>query len=455
MPRPPQSDETSSALRGETIAVIAALAVATVALAILAIAARADAQEPSNQPPTADAGVDQTVASEATVTLDGTGSSDPDGDQLTYAWSQFSGGSFVILSGEDTPTATFTAPLGPDTLEFELFVCDDEFECSADTTVVTVLGPTIEDLIESVEALGLPSKLESSLLKKLTGAQQSVGADDLDAACRKLASFVDEVERQSGKGIDPADAGQLIAEAQAVMTSLGCEPPSGGGGGPSGGGPSGPLYVALGDSVTAGGLYVDLLFTHYQSTLGVKQLSNRAAPGENSGSIRTPGGQLDRALADINSKSDTRVVTIGIGGNDLLAGCDFTDDESCDFRENFTATLGDLQNALARDRGEEPLIALAYYNPDVGEVFPDGDEALRDDQLLGDSVLLNCADTGTEVGLNDVIAQEANVHGALLANAYPAFKIGGQDFMADAIHPNDAGHQAIAEAFIDAAQPCP
>jgi hypothetical protein len=86
---------------------------------------------------------------------------------------------------------------------------------------------------------------------------------------------------------------------------------------------------------------------------------------------------------------------------------------------------------------------------------PDGDEAGFDDKLLGDSDILNCADTGTEIGLNDVIAQEANVHGALLADAYPAFKEGGQAFMGDDIHPSVAGHQAIAEAFIDAGPPRP
>jgi hypothetical protein len=42
-------------------------------------------------------------------------------------------------------------------------------------------------------------------------------------------------------------------------------------------GGSAALYVALGDSVAAGaGTYVDRLFPHYESTLGVTQLSNRA-----------------------------------------------------------------------------------------------------------------------------------------------------------------------------------
>ena len=88
-----------------------------------------------NQAPTADAGPDQTVASGASVNLDGTGSSDPDGDTLTYDWTQASGPA-VTLSGANTATPSFTAPAGPATLVFENEVCDSEPLCDTDSVTV-------------------------------------------------------------------------------------------------------------------------------------------------------------------------------------------------------------------------------------------------------------------------------------------------------------------------------
>lgn len=67
--------------------------------------------ELDNAAPTADAGDDQTVKVGDTVTLDGTGSNDPDGEDITYAWS-FVGvpdGSAADISGADSATATFVA----------------------------------------------------------------------------------------------------------------------------------------------------------------------------------------------------------------------------------------------------------------------------------------------------------------------------------------------------------
>lgn len=90
-----------------------------------------------NQPPTADAGPDQTVECTgpggASVTLDGSGSSDPDGDPLTFTWT----GPFGTASG---PTPTVTLPLG--THIITLTVDDGNGGTSSDTVTVNVVDTT-------------------------------------------------------------------------------------------------------------------------------------------------------------------------------------------------------------------------------------------------------------------------------------------------------------------------
>ncbi len=64
-----------------------------------------------NGTPVASAGVDQSVTTGATVTLDGTGSSDPDGNPLQYAWTLVTrpGGSVAALSSASAARPTFRA----------------------------------------------------------------------------------------------------------------------------------------------------------------------------------------------------------------------------------------------------------------------------------------------------------------------------------------------------------
>jgi len=94
-----------------------------------------------NQPPTADAGVDQTVVVGTEVTLDGSVSSDPDGDVLTYRWHQ-TGGPSVTLSDASTVQPTFT-PAEPGTYIFSLVVNDGKVDNAADEVTVTVESPTL------------------------------------------------------------------------------------------------------------------------------------------------------------------------------------------------------------------------------------------------------------------------------------------------------------------------
>ena len=94
----------------------------------------------SNQSPMANAGSDQVVDAGATVTLDGSGSSDPDSDALTYRWEQ-TGGTSVTLSNTTVESPTFTAPSSAATLTFRLTVTDPGELSGTDEVTITVRQP--------------------------------------------------------------------------------------------------------------------------------------------------------------------------------------------------------------------------------------------------------------------------------------------------------------------------
>ncbi len=107
-----------------------------------------DSQPSVNDPPVADAGVNQTVTSGTRVTLNGSGSSDPEGGALTYQWSQTSGIA-VTLSASNVANPRFTAPQVASgqsvLLVFELTVTDNQSATCADTCVVQVNSATPVD----------------------------------------------------------------------------------------------------------------------------------------------------------------------------------------------------------------------------------------------------------------------------------------------------------------------
>jgi hypothetical protein len=92
-----------------------------------------------NQLPIANAGSDQTVHEGAAVSLNGTASSDPDGDELSFSWTQIDGTS-VVLANADTAHPSFTSPevsFTGDVLTFEL-TASDGIGTDTDTIIVTV-----------------------------------------------------------------------------------------------------------------------------------------------------------------------------------------------------------------------------------------------------------------------------------------------------------------------------
>jgi len=101
-----------------------------------------------NTAPTANAGASQSVFKSELVSLDGSGSSDPDGDDITYAWSitERPAGSLAELSGSDTATPSFVADVKGD-YTVSLVVNDGVQDSEADTiVVVTENRPPVADI---------------------------------------------------------------------------------------------------------------------------------------------------------------------------------------------------------------------------------------------------------------------------------------------------------------------
>jgi len=97
---------------------------------------------PVNLPPTADAGPDQTVTQWSSVQLNGSASSDPNGDPLTYSWSVVSspGYNYTALTGANTATPSFTADrAGTYVLGLTVY---DGYSISQPDSVTVVVTPT-------------------------------------------------------------------------------------------------------------------------------------------------------------------------------------------------------------------------------------------------------------------------------------------------------------------------
>ncbi len=92
----------------------------------------------TNNPPTANAGSDFTTPRNVHADLDGSASSDPDGDGLRYAWTQVSGPPATINNASQA--VAWFQPQSLGIYEFMLTVHDDYGAVSTDNVIVTVIN---------------------------------------------------------------------------------------------------------------------------------------------------------------------------------------------------------------------------------------------------------------------------------------------------------------------------
>lgn len=100
-----------------------------------------DVTTPLNSPPDADAGLDRTVTVGQTVVLDGSASTDPDGDALAFAWTILSAppGSAVALR-DATAVRPFVVIDRPGQYELALVVNDGTIDSAPDTVALTTVN---------------------------------------------------------------------------------------------------------------------------------------------------------------------------------------------------------------------------------------------------------------------------------------------------------------------------
>ncbi|MBW6520351.1 MAG: PKD domain-containing protein [Desulfoarculaceae bacterium] len=132
--------------------------------------------EAVNAAPVANAGPDQNVATGSMITLNGSGSSDADGDLLTYAWdfSSIPSGSTATLSDSTSAKPTYTADLDG-TYVLSLIVNDGTADSAADTVTVTA---TIVNAVPVANA-GPDQNVATGSMITLNGSGSSDADGDL------------------------------------------------------------------------------------------------------------------------------------------------------------------------------------------------------------------------------------------------------------------------------------
>jgi len=166
-----------------------------------------------NSSPVADAGPNQTIQA-GTATLNGSGSYDPDGDTLTYQWTQISGPN-VSITGQNTATATFPAGAGL-TYSFRLTVKDPGGLQGTSSTTVTVGNPNITVTRFTATPPSIARGASSLLEWSVTGSTDVTITPDIGAVAAQGSRSVSPTETTTYTLV--AKVGTVEQRATATVT---------------------------------------------------------------------------------------------------------------------------------------------------------------------------------------------------------------------------------------------
>lgn len=231
-----------------------------------------------------------------------------------------------------------------------------------------------------------------------------------------------------------------------------------------------PVYLALGDSLASGvGAsdpeatgYVPLIHDALVETpicrkkpcpeLQLLNLGESGATTETLMDTQLPAAieVLRQRNGDADHANDVRLITIDIGGNDVVHGvfdaCADSITLACGQAVQETLAtvernLTDILVPLRAAAGPDTEIAMmTYYNPLVGCDLAGS---------AGNAELILNGLPGVTPGLNGIIRQVAGRANVTVVDTVG--KLGPDDLVGgeDCLHANDAGYEIIATAFID------
>ena len=171
-----------------------------------------------NHPPVADASATALLViacdkTDVAVVLNGTRSSDPDGDPLQYLWFE-SGMTAPLATGV---VAVVTLPIGTNSI---VLTVDDGFALNRQTIEVDVIttSQAVEQLLRQVNASVFRPR---PFVAILTAALASIDRGNTWAAAHQLSAFQSLV-RDRIRRVDPVLAQKLHSASQTILESLDC-----------------------------------------------------------------------------------------------------------------------------------------------------------------------------------------------------------------------------------------